>query len=84
MMANKKREVRRSVQQSGLISLAGGFATRKCVLADLSRSGARLLLDVPTPLQQHFKLSLTGDVRSAFSCELVWQRGKSAGVRFNR
>ena len=84
MAIAKKRDVRRAVHHAGLISLAGGFAARKCVLVNLSQSGAQLSLDTATALPPHFKLSLNGDVRRAFSCELVWQRGKSAGMRFHR
>ena len=34
--ATKKREVRKSVQQPGWITLDGGFAARPCMVQDLS------------------------------------------------
>lgn len=84
MAIEKKRETRRSVHQQGLIALEGGFARRKCSVLNLSQSGARLSLEDASPLTKNFTLSLTGDMRRGFRCGLVWQRGKSAGVRFER
>ena len=80
----KKRDVRRSVHQQGLIALDGGFARRICVVTNISQSGARLTLDDGAALEKRFKLSLNGDVRNGHACEVMWQRGKSAGVRFIR
>ncbi len=34
--ATKKREVRKSLQQPGWITLDGGFAARPCVVQDMS------------------------------------------------
>lgn len=84
MAIEKKRETRRSVHQPGLIALEGGFARRKCSVVDLSQTGARLSLEDASPLTKVFTLSLNGDMRRGFRCELVWQRGKTAGVRFSR
>ena len=40
--AKKKRESRKSVQQSAWMILDGGFATRPCVVVDLSSTGAKI------------------------------------------
>ena len=40
--ATKKREARKSVQQSGWITLDGGFAARPCVVQDMSANGAKI------------------------------------------
>jgi hypothetical protein len=40
MAVTKTREARKSVRQSGWITLDGGFAARPCTVLDLSSAGA--------------------------------------------
>jgi hypothetical protein len=82
MAVTKKRDVRRSVQQSGWITLEGGFAARPCNVLDLSASGAKLVVDDPTSVSNKMRLAFTRDARSGRACEVVWRRGKTLGVRF--
>ena len=84
MAVTKKREVRRSVQQPGWISLDGGFAARQCNVLDLSATGAKVVIDDPAALPAKIKLALTRDARTGRNCEVVWRRGKTIGVRFVR
>ena len=78
----KKRDTRRSVQQAGWISLDGGFAARPCSVLDLSSSGAKLTVDDPTSVSNRVKLAFTRDTRLGRTCDVVWRRGKTLGVRF--
>lgn len=82
MAVNRKRDVRRSIQQSGWITLDGGFAARPCNVEDLSTSGAKLVVDDPTAVPNKMRLAFTRDTRSSRPCEVVWRRGKTLGVRF--
>jgi hypothetical protein len=82
--ANKKREARKSVQQSGWVTLDGGFAARQCVVQDLSSSGARITVDDASVLTGRLRLAFTRDARTGRSCQVVWRRGKSFGVKFVR
>jgi PilZ domain len=82
--ANKKREARKSVQQSGWVTLDGGFAARQCVVQDLSSSGARITVDDASVLTGRLRLAFTRDARTGRSCQVVWHRGKSFGVKFVR
>jgi len=41
MAVTKKREVRKSLHQSGWITLEGGFAARPCVVQDMSSNGGQ-------------------------------------------
>ena len=82
--ASKKREARKSVQQSGWITLDGGFAARQCVVQDLSSSGAKITLDDAIALTGKLRLAFSRDARTGRSCEVVWRRGKSLGVKFVR
>jgi hypothetical protein len=82
MAVTKKRDVRRSVHQSGWITLEGGFAARQCNVLDLSTSGAKLVLDDPTSVPNKMRLAFSRDARTGRACEVVWRRGKTLGVRF--
>ena len=81
--AAKKRDARKSVQQSGWITLDGGFAARQCVVQDMSASGAKITID-DTNLPARLKLAFSRDARTGRNCEVVWRRGKSVGVKFVR
>ncbi len=81
--ASKKRATRKSVQQPGWITLDGGFAARPCVVHDMSSSGAKITVEAGVPAGR-LKLAFSRDARSGRSCEVVWRRGKSFGVKFIR
>ena len=80
--ATKKRDARKSVSQSGWITLDGGFAARQCVVQDVSTSGARITVDDPDVLPGRLRLAFARDARTGRNCEVVWRRGKSLGVKF--
>jgi PilZ domain len=82
--ASRKREARKSVQQSGWITLDGGFAARPCLVQDLSSSGAKITVDDASVMTGRLRLAFTRDARTGRSCEVVWRRGKSLGVKFVR
>ena len=82
--AAKKREARKSVHQPGWITLDGGFAARPCVVQDLSSSGAKITVDDPNALPGKLRLAFSRDARTGRSCEVVWRRGKTVGVKFVR
>jgi PilZ domain len=84
MAAAKKREARKSLRQPGWITLEGGFAARQCVVQDISSTGAKITIDDPNVLPAKLRLAFARDARTGRSCEVVWRRGKSVGVKFVR
>ena len=64
--ANKKREARKSVQQSGWVTLDGGFAARQCVVQDLSSSGGRITVDDASVLEGIVSPKDRFDLRNEF------------------
>jgi hypothetical protein len=82
--ASKKREARKSVQQSGWITLDGGFAARPCVVQDMSTTGAKIEVNDGSVLAGRLRLAFSRDARTGRSCEVVWRQGKSLGVKFVR
>ena len=43
----KPRDPRKSLRQPGWITFEGGFATRECIVEDLSATGAKVTTDEP-------------------------------------
>jgi len=84
MAAVKKREARKSLRQPGWITLEGGFAARRCVVQDISTTGAKITIDDPNVLPARLRLAFARDARTGRNCEVVWRRGKSVGIRFVR
>jgi hypothetical protein len=80
----KKREARKSLRQSGWITLDGGFAARPCMVQDMSASGAKITVDDSSALSGRLRLAFARDARTGRNCEVVWRRGKSLGVKFVR
>lgn len=80
----KKREPRKSLGQSGWITLEGGFAARRCVVQDISTTGAKIIVDDPNVLPARWRLAFARDARTGRTCQVVWRRGKSVGVKFVR
>ena len=82
--AKKKRETRKSVRQSAWMTLDGGFATRACVVIDLSTTGAKVEVDDIGTAPASFRLAFSRDARSGQRCKVIWRRGKTMGVKFIR
>jgi len=82
--ANKKRETRRSLRQSGWITLDGGFAARRCVVQDISSAGAKITVEDSNSLPARLRLAFSRDARTGRNCEVVWREGKSFGIKFVR
>ena len=82
--ATKKREARKSLRQPGWITLDGGFAARPCVVQDISTTGAKITVDDSDVLSGQLRLAFARDARTGRTCQVVWRRGKSLGVKFVR
>jgi hypothetical protein len=80
--ARKTRSARKSVQQPGWLIFEGSFAARPCTVVDLSDSGAKILASEASPVRTKLRLAFSRDVRMGRPCEVVWQRGKTFGVKF--
>ena len=84
-LGTKKRETRKSLQQSGWITMEGGFAARPCVVHNISTSGAKVTIDDdPNALPIKLRLAFSRDASTGRNCEVVWRRGMSIGVKFVR
>ncbi len=80
--ARKTRGARKSVRQPGWLVFEGSFAARPCTVIDLSDSGAKIEAGDAGAVPAKLRLALSRDVRTGRPCEVVWQRGKTFGVKF--
>ena len=78
----ESRKTRHQTKHDAWMLLDGGFAKRNCTILDLSSGGARVKLDAVAPLGSGLHLALTGDVRRATSCRLIWRKDSIIGVEF--
>jgi hypothetical protein len=84
MALTKKREARKLLGKPAWITLDGGFAARQCVVQDISSSGAQIIIDNAATLPSTLRLGFARDARTGHKCQVVWRRGRSAGVKFVR
>ena len=83
MAAPKKREARKLLSKHAWITLEGGFAARHCLVQDISDTGAKIMLDEDaSQLPGVIRMAFARDARTGRSCQVIWRRGKSAGVKF--
>jgi len=80
----KERDPRKSLRQPGWITFEGGFATRQCIVEDLSASGAKITTEEPVVLPASFRVAFARDARTGRNCDIVWRRGQTVGVKFVR
>ena len=79
----KKRAARKLLSRHAWITLDGGFAARHCLVQDISASGARITMDEDaSQLPGVIRMAFARDARTGRSCQVIWRRGKSAGIRF--
>jgi PilZ domain len=83
-IGSKNREARKSLQQDGWITFDGGFAARPCLVQDMSSSGAKITINDSNTLPAKLRLAFSRDARTGRSCEVVWRRGKTVGIKFVR
>ena len=83
MALTTKREVRKLLSRHAWITLDGGFAARHCLVQDISKSGAMITLDEDAnQLPGVIRMAFSRDARTGRSCQVIWRRGRSAGIKF--
>jgi hypothetical protein len=77
------REPRRQLhKQPAWMTVDDGVTNRECIVLDVSPGGARIVTDVAIDVRDRFGLALVRDRPKHQSCEVVWRRGKTYGVKF--
>jgi hypothetical protein len=60
----------------------GGIAVRRCVLADVSVSGVRLLINASITLPREFELMTARDAHAGRKCQIKWRNSTQLGAAF--
>jgi hypothetical protein len=86
MVAGKRAELRtkarRHFHYNASVLIDGTSSPKPCAIADISDTGARLVLESECELPERFVLLLTRRGEARRHCRLIWRNGLSAGVEF--
>ena len=80
--AELRRKPRRHCNGIAGVLLDGTSLPQPCAIADISDTGARLVLAKECELPERFILLLTRRGEARRHCRLVWRNGLAAGVEF--
>ena len=80
MARDQRRAVRRRIQCRASLARNEQAPRQDCIVYDLSRAGARILIDPAIELPPEFILLLSRNVSRR--CKLVWRKERQVGVRF--
>ncbi len=81
-MEQKAPAPRTEVNCPAWIDFRDGSPLLKCTAVNLSRTGAKLTVNVRTPLPDEFILRFTPNGDIAMLCKIVWSREGAVGLRF--
>ena len=82
MRPEYRKSTRRSVRNGARMAGSDGAALGKCLILDLSGTGARLETNASKALPDEFILLLSHDGRLHRQCEVAWRSETAIGVRF--
>jgi hypothetical protein len=78
-----QREPRRQLhKQQAWMTIDNGMTKRECFVLDVSPGGARIVADDAMDVRDSFELALVPNHPKRESCEVVWRRGKTYGIKF--
>ena len=80
--AELRKKARRHFHYNASVLLDGTSAPQPCAIADISATGARIVLQAECELPERFILLLTPSGEARRHCRLVWRDGLAAGVEF--
>jgi len=83
-MLNEQRKSRRKpIQHIGWIATPKDGVLQKCLLSDVSETGARIDVQGNNQLPDAFTLLLTRNAKTRRICHVIWRDGTYVGVRFD-
>jgi hypothetical protein len=82
MVVELRRKPRRQFHYNANILTDGKSPARTCAIADISETGARLLLESDSELPDRFILLLSRNGDARRKCRVVWRDGLVVGVEF--
>jgi hypothetical protein len=82
MSSEQRKNHRKPLKYPARIDLRDGSPPLRCLIRDISASGARVIAEEPDRLPDHFHLLLTKEASAARECQVVWREGNQFGVEF--
>ena len=83
MLGDKRKTHRRQLRYTAWVSL-GPKRLQGCVVADISDSGARLVVENSKAFPNNFVLLLSATGKPKRKCRVVWRNGTQLGVEFEK
>lgn len=80
--AELRRKPRRQFHYDASILLDGTSPPCVCAIADISETGARIVLERERELPERFILLLNRGGEARRHCRVVWRKGLTVGVEF--
>lgn len=81
--AKVQREPRRQMRKrTTWMTIDNGLTRIECIVLDVSPGGAKIATDAAFEVRDSFELALVPEHTTRQSCEVVWRRGKTYGVKF--
>jgi hypothetical protein len=80
--AELRKKPRRPFHYSARILNDGAAPPQKCTVADVSQTGARIVLEADGELPDRFILLLARNGAPRRRCRVVWRNGTTVGVEF--
>jgi hypothetical protein len=81
-LAEKRKNLRRSVTYPAFIDFGDGSPARECMLCDASQEGAQLQVAEPDSVPDEFTLALSSDGAARRKCRVAWRTTTQIGVKF--
>ena len=81
MATERRKHPRTIINQIAKFRTDEGALPRDCMITDISKLGARLLIDV-AEVPAQFHLIISGEAGVMHECRVVWQIGGEVGVSF--
>ena len=83
MTFTMRQERRDKVDRPAWISVGDNQPLRKCIVVDISDSGAKLTVDDVDDLPEIFSLWLSRHGHPRYGCRIVWSGRNKIGVQFS-
>ena len=82
MLAEKRKNSRKTFDRRAWIDLEDGTPVVACVLGNLSDSGAKFFISATRELPKEFVLRLTLNGSVARRCRVAWRKDREVGIAF--
>lgn len=82
MSSEKRKSPRRSLKYRVQVDIGGGSPPFNCQLADISATGARVVVALPRAPSSSEILLLLGGSGAQRRCKVAWREGDEMGLEF--